>query len=103
MAKAYSSVWLVLVIITLALMVALYTRVVNALWCKQDNSPTNIQKVSAHKKKIILYIHVSLGPKPKAQSQKPKAQSPKPKAQSPKPKAQSPKPPHGENLNVSCP
>ena len=48
MAKAYSSVWLVLVIITLALMVALYTRVVNALWCKQDNSPTNIQKVSAH-------------------------------------------------------
>ena len=48
MAKAYSSVWLVLVIITLALMVALYTRVVNALWRKQDNSPTNIQKVSAH-------------------------------------------------------
>ena len=48
MAKAYSSVWLVLVIITLALMVALYIRVVNALWCEQDNSPTNIQKVSAH-------------------------------------------------------
>ena len=80
MAKAYSSVWLVLVIITLALMVALYTRVVNALWCKQDNSPTNIQKVSAHKKKNNFVYTCFFGSK--AQSPKPKAQSPKPKAQS---------------------
>lgn len=48
MPKAYSLIWLVLVALSLALMVVLYSRVVYALWFKSDddNHLTHEQKVS---------------------------------------------------------
>ena len=48
MAMAYSLAWLFLIVLSLVMMVVLYSRVVYTLWFKQDddNQPTSQQRVS---------------------------------------------------------
>ena len=54
MAEAFHLTWLAIVVIPLALMVVLYSRVVYTLWLKQDNENelTHQQRVSV----LIFYI-----------------------------------------------
>ena len=50
MLEAYSGAWLVLIVLTFAMMVGLYSRVVYTLWFKRndDNQLTHQQKVSVN-------------------------------------------------------
>lgn len=56
MRKAYSVVWFAFVLLALALMVALYSRVVYTLWFKRynENQLTFRQRVSVHEE--VLYL-----------------------------------------------
>ena len=57
MAKAYTLMWLAVVVASLVVMIVLYSRVVHTLWFKSndDNQLTNQQKVSVQQQQLDWY------------------------------------------------
>ena len=60
--KAFRSSWSAVVVVAMAVMAGLYSRIVYTLWFKRvpDNQPTFQQRVSIKKQVQYLYIFLSL-------------------------------------------